>query len=155
MTTYNSMALVTNTTANRPTSNTVLTLWNADFAQPTVSNLNPAANQLVSNMTITDLGAAYDFKVNNAVGTTNLVLDVAGTMETYPAVADPGAGAALRADGLSALRTDSARRATGNPGRRHRCFTVTPRRRHRCAHRLSRARRRPQSSSVRPSAAAG
>ena len=57
-------------------------------------------------MTITDLGAAYDFTVGNAVGTTNLVLDVAGTMETYPAVADPGAGAALRADGLTALRSD-------------------------------------------------
>ena len=127
VTTYNSMALVTNTTANRPTSNTVLTLWNADFTRPTVSNLNPAANQLVSNMTITDLGAAYDFKVNNAVGTTNLVLDVAGTMETYPAVADPGAGAALRADGLSALRTDSARRARrSNPRATAPVFTVTP-----------------------------
>ena len=126
VTTYNSMALVTNTTANRPTSNTVLTLWNADFTQPTVSNLNPAANQLVSNMTITDLGAAYDFTVNNAVGTTNLVLDVAGTMETYPAVADPGAGAALRADGLSALRTDSARRATGNPRANAPVLTATP-----------------------------
>ncbi len=80
-----------------------------------MSNLNPAANQLVSNMTITDLGAAYDFTVGNAVGTTNLVLDVAGTMETYPAVADPGAGAALRADGLSALRSDAAQRATGDP----------------------------------------
>ena len=107
VTTFNSMALVTNTTANKPTSNTVLTLWNADITQPTVSNLNPAAGQLVSNMTITDLGVDYDFKVHNASGTTNLVLDVAGTMETYPAVADPGAGAALRADGLSALRKDS------------------------------------------------
>jgi hypothetical protein len=126
VTTYNSMALVTNTTANRPTTNTVLTLWNADYTQPTVSNLNPAANQLVSNMTITDLGVNYDFNVNNAVGTTNLVLDVAGTMETYPAVADPGVGAALRADGLSALRTDSVRRATGNPRAKAPVFTVTP-----------------------------
>ena len=126
VTTYNSMALVTNTTANRPTLATVLTLWNADFDQPAVSNLNPAANQLVSNMTITDLGAAYDFTVGNAVGTTNLVLDVAGTMETYPAVADPGAGAALRADGLTALRSDSAQRATGDPRATGRTLTGTP-----------------------------
>ena len=126
VTTYNSMALVTNTTANRPTVATVLTLWNADFDQPAVSNLNPAANQLVSNMTITDLGAAYDFTVGNAVGTTNLVLDVAGTMETYPAVADPGAGAALRADGLTALRSDAAQRATGDPRATGRALTGTP-----------------------------
>ncbi|MFL6165656.1 MAG: hypothetical protein ACJ710_05175 [Ornithinibacter sp.] len=115
VTTFNSMALVTNTTANKPTRNTVLTLWNADITKPTVSNLNPAAGQLVSNMTITDLGAAYDFKVRNTSGSTNLVIDVAGTMETYPAVADPGAAAALRTTGLSALRKDSSVRATGDP----------------------------------------
>ena len=114
VTTFNSLSLVTNTTANKPTSNTVLTLWNADIPQPTVSNLNPALGQLVSNMTITDLGVNYNFKIRNASGTTNLVLDVAGTMEAYPAVADPGAGAALRSQGLSALRQDSSVRATGN-----------------------------------------
>jgi hypothetical protein len=126
VTTYNSMALVTNTTANRPTSATVLTLWNADIPQPGVSNLNPYANQLVSNMTITDLGVAYDLKVHNGSGTTNLVLDVAGTMETYPAVADPGVGAALRADGMAALRKDSSERATGNPRAKAPTFTITP-----------------------------
>ncbi|MFL6171025.1 MAG: hypothetical protein ACJ711_15230, partial [Ornithinibacter sp.] len=110
-----SMALVTNTTANKPTSNTVLTLWNADIPQPAVSNLNPSPGQLVSNMTITDLGVAYDFKVGNTSGSTNLVIDVAGTMETYPAVADPGAAAALRTTGLSALRKDSSVRTTGDP----------------------------------------
>ena len=115
VTTFNSLSLVTNTTANKPTSNTVLTLWNADIPQPTVSNLNPALGQLVSNMTITDLGINYDFKVRNASGTTNLVLDVAGTMEAYPAVADPGTAAALRAKGLPALRTSSSVRATGDP----------------------------------------
>jgi len=115
VTTFNSMALVTNTTANKPTNNTVLTLWNADIPKPTVSNLNPAAGQLVSNMTITDLGVGYDFNVQNTSGTTNLVIDVAGTMETYPAVAEPGAAAALRADGLSAVRKDTVRRATGDP----------------------------------------
>ena len=126
VTTFNSMALVTNTTANKPTSNTVMTLFNADIPnaqRPRVSNLNPYAGQLVSNMTITDLGFGYDFKVHNASGTLNMVLDVAGTMEAYPAVADPGAGAALRADGLSALRNDSAERATGNPRAKAPTFT--------------------------------
>jgi len=129
VTTYNSMALVTNTTANKPTSATVLTLFNADIAnvdRPRVSNLNPAAGQLVSNMTITDLGLNYDFKVHNAYGTTNLVLDVAGTMETYPAVADPTAAAALLADGLTALRTDAAQRATGDPKAKVPALHATP-----------------------------
>ncbi len=126
VTTYNSMALVTNTTANKPTSTTVMTLWNADITtRPTVSNLNPYAGQLVSNMTITDLGLNYDFKIHNASGSLNMVLDVAGTMDTYPAVADPGAGAALRADGLSALRKDSAERATGDPRAKAPTFTGT------------------------------
>jgi hypothetical protein len=126
VTTFNSMALVTNTTANKPTSNTVLTLWNADIPKPTVSNLNPALGQLVSNMTITDLGVDYNFKVQNASGTTNLVIDVAGTMETYPAVADPGAAAALRATGLSALRKESSVRATGDPKAKVPAFHGTP-----------------------------
>lgn len=126
VTTYNSMALVTNTTANKPTNTTVLTLWNADIARPTVSNLNPYAGQLVSNMTITDLGADYDFTVHNAAGSTNLVIDVAGSMETYPAVAEPGAGVALRADGLSALRGDSVERATGGATATPPAFSGTP-----------------------------
>ncbi len=126
VTTFNSMALVTNTTANKPTKNTVLTLWNADIGKPTVSNLNPTAGQLVSNMTITDLGFAYDFTVGNTSGSTNLVIDVAGTMETYPAVADPGTGAALRATGLSALRQDSSVRATGDPRVKAPALRATP-----------------------------
>jgi hypothetical protein len=126
VTTYNSMALVTNTTANKPTITTVMTLWNADIARPTVSNLNPYAGQLVSNMTITDLGVAYDFKVHNLAGSLNMVLDVAGTMETYPAVADPGAGAALRADGLPALRQDSSQRATGDSRAKAPTFAGSP-----------------------------
>ena len=86
VTTFNSLSLVTNTTANKPTSNTVLTLWrfDPDFPRPTVSNLNPAAGQLVSNMTITDLGANYDFNVRNASGTTNLVLDVPAPWRRTP-----------------------------------------------------------------------
>ncbi|WP_377640053.1 hypothetical protein [Oryzobacter terrae] len=112
--TFNSMAVVTNTTANKPTKTTVLTLWNDDIARPGVSNLNPYAGQLVSNMTITDIGADWGFKVHNATGSTNLVIDVAGTMENYPAVADPGAAADLRADGVDALRDRAAQRATGD-----------------------------------------
>ena len=85
---FNTMAVVTNTTAAKPTKNTVLTLWaNDDSELPTVSNLNPYAGQLVSAMTMTEVWAENDFRVHNATGTTPLVIDVAGTMELYPAQA--------------------------------------------------------------------
>ncbi|WP_377640050.1 hypothetical protein [Oryzobacter terrae] len=76
-------AVVTNTTAAQPTVTTVLTLWPAGIARPTVSNLNPYAGQVVSNMTITQLTGA-DFRVHNRVGTTPLVIDAAGTFEDFP-----------------------------------------------------------------------
>ncbi|QIM21204.1 hypothetical protein G7075_08795 [Phycicoccus sp. HDW14] len=126
VTTFNTMSLVTNTTANKPTITSVLTLWNADIARPGVSNLNPYAGQLVSNMTFTDLGAAYDFKVHNLAGSTNLVIDVAGTMEAYPAVADPGTGLALREDGLAAVRSSAVQRATGDRGAKASVLTADP-----------------------------
>ena len=83
---FNTMAVVTNTTAAKPTKNTVLTLWaNDDSDLPGVSNLNPYAGQLVSAMTMTQVWAENDFRVHNASGTTPVVIDVAGTMELYPA----------------------------------------------------------------------
>ena len=83
---FNTMAVVTNTTAAKPTKNTVLTLWaNDDSPLPGVSNLNPYAGQLVSAMTMTQVWAENDFRVHNAAGTTPVVIDVAGTMELYPA----------------------------------------------------------------------
>ena len=83
---FNTMAVVTNTTAAKPTKNTFLTLWpNDDSDLPGVSNLNPSAGQLVSAMTMTQVWAENDFRVYNAAGTTPVVIDVAGTMELYPA----------------------------------------------------------------------
>lgn len=89
---YNTMAVVTNTTAAKPTKNTVLTLWaNDGSTRPSVSNLNPYAGQLVSAMTMTELWTRNDFRVHNASGTTPMVIDVAGTMEVYPARTPPAA----------------------------------------------------------------
>ncbi len=86
-------AVVTNTTAAQPTVTTVITSWPAAISRPTVSNLNPYAGQVVSNMTITGLTDG-DFKVHNRVGTTPLVIDAAGTFEDFPT----GPAAALRGD---------------------------------------------------------
>ena len=71
----------------------MLTLWPAGSPRPTVSNLNPYAGQVVSNMTITG-STDGGFRIHNRVGTTPLVVDAAGTFEDFPT----GPAAALRGD---------------------------------------------------------
>lgn len=77
-------ALVTNTTAVRPTLSTFLTLWDGTDPKPTVSNLNAVKDQIVANATITDLAVGEVFSIYNDKGTTNVVVDVVGTMEFIP-----------------------------------------------------------------------
>ena len=55
-----------------------------------MSNLNPYAGQVVSNMTITEVWSANDFRIHNLSGTAPVVIDAAGTMEYYPAVRAAG-----------------------------------------------------------------
>jgi hypothetical protein len=98
---YNTMAVVTTTTAAAPTSNTVLTLWaNDGSTRPDVSNLNPYARQIVSNMTITEVGPGNTFRIHNNSGTAPVVMDAAGTMEYYPSLLVP-ADDALRTSRLA------------------------------------------------------
>lgn len=105
---YNTMAVVTNTTAARPSTNTVLTLWpDSGDPRPAVSNLNPYAGQVVSNMTITEVWNQNDFRVHNLAGTTPLVIDAAGTFELYPPVGPPGDPG----DGAPTARTADALRS--------------------------------------------
>jgi hypothetical protein len=93
------IALVTNTTAVRPTLPTFITLW-ADFgglnAMPGVSNLNAVKGQIVANATITDLGIDSTFtnpafNIYNNAGNVDVLVDVVGTME-YPFGVGPVAG---------------------------------------------------------------
>ena len=124
---WNTMAVVTNTTAAQPTSTTVLTLWRNDgTARPTVSNLNPYAGQVVSNMTITEVWSLNDFRIHNLAGTAPVVIDAAGTMEYYPALA-PGSttgrqsaagagGSADRPSGSASLTPKSADHGSGRAG---------------------------------------
>jgi hypothetical protein len=88
-----SYAIATNTTAIAPTVDTYLTLWERGAARPTVSNLNPAGGQVVSNMTMTGLGQDFDFNVYNLRGQVDLAVDVTGVLDLYPP-APPGAPAA-------------------------------------------------------------
>jgi hypothetical protein len=90
-------ALALNVTAVGATSSTFLTLWPDGEARPTVSNLNPAAKQTVPNAAITTLSLAEKFDVFNNVGTTNLVIDVAGAYQFYPFTS---AGAVTQQSGI-------------------------------------------------------
>lgn len=91
------IALVTNTTAVRPTLPTFLTLWDGTDPRPTVSNLNAVKDQIVANATITDLALGNTFSIYNDQGVTNVVVDVTGTMEFIPNTAPAGPSAARSA----------------------------------------------------------
>ena len=113
---YNTLVLVANTTAVQPPLATVLTLWGNGHARPSVSNLNPYAGQLVSNMTMSTVGADNDFNIHNLYGTTNLVQDVAGTLEYYPAFLEPvGAKSGKPAPAPTATQLATTPQLTGKP----------------------------------------
>jgi hypothetical protein len=65
-------------------------LWPKEdgLAQPTVSNINVAPGRVVSNAAAIAVGPGNIFNVFNFSGSTNVVIDVAGTFE---AVAGPTA----------------------------------------------------------------
>ncbi|TDB80813.1 hypothetical protein [Micromonospora sp. KC721] len=77
---------VMNVTAVKPTKNTVVTVWPADIEEigkPATSNLNPYANQVVSNAVLGIIEPTAAFNVHNLTGSTHLVADVVGTFY-YP-----------------------------------------------------------------------
>jgi len=104
--------LVTNVTAVKPTATTFLTLWaNDGSARPTTSNLNAAAGTTVANGAMVDLTSRM-FRVFNAAGTTNYLVDVTGRF-------DVGTGAMAQAKAQSTTdravtRTEIARRTLSN-----------------------------------------
>ncbi len=107
-------SLVANVTGVRPTASTYLTLW-PNFAgetRPTVSNLNPAKGAVAANMAILDLGPAGDFNVFNGSGTTDVLVDVTGTMEFYAAAA-----AGAPASGPAHLQSGEGQRPVSAPVR--------------------------------------
>lgn len=78
-------ALSANVTAVQPSLSTYVTAWPGGIARPTVSNLNAAPGRVVANMAQIGVGASNDFQLYNNSGTVNLVVDVNGTFEAYPA----------------------------------------------------------------------
>ncbi|NYF55939.1 hypothetical protein [Micromonospora purpureochromogenes] len=107
--TANTEVLAMNVTAVSPTKDTVITVWpaDADMAKPGVSNLNPAAGQVVSNAVLGGIGPLDAFNVHNLTGSINLVADVVGRFYLYSGTASSTALAG---------RQPLAVRGTGVPG---------------------------------------
>lgn len=78
-------ALAANLTAVAPTMNTFVTAWPSGTARPEVSNINAAAGSVVANMAQLAIGADNRFQLYNHVGRTDVLVDVSGTFEAYPA----------------------------------------------------------------------
>jgi hypothetical protein len=92
----NTAALAANLTAVGPTTNTFLTLWPriTGFGRPGVSNINPMAGRTIANAAYLTVGESEDVNAYNASGSTDLLVDVAGTFENYPEFLPAGSGLA-------------------------------------------------------------
>jgi len=74
----NVAAVVVNLTAVAPSRGTFLTLFPDLSGKPSTSNLNPIAGATVANLVEVGVSAAGKLDVYNAVGTTNIILDIEG-----------------------------------------------------------------------------
>ena len=85
----NTMAIVANLTAVSPTAPTYLQLWAAGDPVPDVSNLNLGTGQVVANAAYVPVGANNNITIQNQYGQTDVIVDVAGTMEYVAPAAAP------------------------------------------------------------------
>jgi hypothetical protein len=103
----NTFELVANLTTVAPTATTYLTAW-ASGTRPNVSNLNTVAKVTMANMAIVPLALGNTFRIHNAAGSTDVLLDVAGTMDTYPGELLP-TGSGPSRSGATGTKAPSAR----------------------------------------------
>jgi hypothetical protein len=73
--------IVANVTATEPTHVGYLTVWPADRARPTASNLNFTPRQTVPNLVISAVSPDGAIKVFAPYGTTHVVIDVVGYID--------------------------------------------------------------------------
>jgi N-acetylneuraminic acid mutarotase len=71
-------AVVLNVTVVNPTAAGYLTVWPADGAQPTASNLNFTPGQTTANLVIAKASADGKVSIFNSAGTTDVIADVVG-----------------------------------------------------------------------------
>ncbi|TPG16040.1 hypothetical protein EAH86_12435 [Pedococcus bigeumensis] len=82
--TQDTVALIGNLTAAKPTASTYLTAWSTGTSRPDVSTLNAGAGTIVANAVMAPLGSDARFNLYNNRGSTPTLVDVMGTMEFYP-----------------------------------------------------------------------
>lgn len=104
----NAIAVVLNVTGVQPSQSTFLTVYPTGEARPGVSTLNPAAGDIVPNLSTVKVGTGGNVTLYNEVGTTNAVVDVMG----YYLPDDNGA-AGLRFNAISPLRLLDTRESGG------------------------------------------
>src|ERR1700694_3158075 len=71
-------AVVFNVTVTNPTTASYVTLWPNGPPQPPVSDLNFVAGQTVPNLVVVKLGTNSMIDIYNALGTTDLLMDIVG-----------------------------------------------------------------------------
>lgn len=78
-------AIVVNVTATNTTADGYLTLWPNTGPLPLASDLNFLPGQTVPNLVVLQLGANASFRIYNAAGNTDVVMDVVGFYGTQDA----------------------------------------------------------------------
>jgi hypothetical protein len=114
-------SLVANLTGVAPSANTYLTTWDAG-PRPTASNLNLMKGVTRANSAWPGLDTGNGFRLHNATGSVDVVTDVTGSFELFPASLDtlagvpfPPLGAASTASGATRVAVDvEGPRAGGN-----------------------------------------
>lgn len=71
-------AVVLNVTATNPSSSGYVTAWPTGMSLPYASNINFTPGQTIPNLVVAKLGSSGKVSLYNAIGTTDLIADVAG-----------------------------------------------------------------------------
>jgi len=117
-----SIYVVGNTTGDKPTQRTYLTIWSGERARPVTSNLNVEAGRTRAVSTYAPLAynattKALTYKIFNDAGSMRVIFDAAGTLDLYPgtavSVASTPSRAAAVADPRTADRTVNGRTVPG------------------------------------------
>ncbi len=103
----NADAVVLNVTVADTTGSSYLTAWPAGQSQPTASNLNWIAGEVIPNAVTVKLGTNGDISVFNHVGSADVIIDVAGYYQS-------GTGAAFHP--ITPARALDSRPGSGNTG---------------------------------------
>ncbi len=100
-------AVVLNVTVADTTGSSYLTVWPKGQTQPTASNLNWVAGEVIPNAVTVKLGASGEVSVFNSSGNVDVIIDVAGYYQ-------PGTGKLFHA--LAPARILDSRPGAGNTG---------------------------------------